>query len=153
MRAEIGDDVTEEQAREWGYQDVVRQLHDDLDRIGVHFDTWFSERTLHERGDVAACPRRPPRRGARSSATGRRGSARPTTATGATGCSVRSDGPTTYLCNDLAYHRDKFARGWSHLIDIWGADHHGQVKSLQAGFDRARPSRRPRGRCSASSSS
>ena len=35
--------------------------------------------------------------------------------------------------NDLAYHRDKFARGWAHLIDIWGADHHGQVKSLQAG--------------------
>ena len=41
---------------------------------------------------------------------------------------------TTYLCNDLAYHRDKLARGWEHLIDIWGADHHGQVKSLQAGL-------------------
>ena len=37
--------------------------------------------------------------------------------------------------NDLAYHRDKFARGWEHLIDIWGADHHGQVKSLQAGLE------------------
>ena len=47
---------------------------------------------------------------------------------------VRSDGTTTYLCNDLAYHRDKFARGFTHLIDIWGADHHGQVKSLQAGM-------------------
>src|SRR6516164_2241756 len=53
LRAALGDDVTEEEAREWGYHDVVRQLHDDLDRIGVHFDTWFSERTLHERGDVA----------------------------------------------------------------------------------------------------
>src|SRR4029077_5270236 len=48
---------------------------------------------------------------------------------------VRSDGTTTYLCNDLAYHRDKFARGFTHLIDIWGADHHGQVKSLQAGME------------------
>jgi arginyl-tRNA synthetase len=47
---------------------------------------------------------------------------------------VKSDGSTTYLCNDLAYHRDKLARGWPHLIDIWGADHHGQVKSLQAGL-------------------
>jgi arginyl-tRNA synthetase len=47
---------------------------------------------------------------------------------------VKSDGSTTYLCNDLAYHRDKLARGWEHLIDIWGADHHGQVKSLQAGL-------------------
>ena len=59
---------------------------------------------------------------------------------------VKSDGSTTYLCNDLAYHRDKFARGWEHLIDIWGADHHGQVKSLQAGHGGARlPGGRARG--------
>ena len=36
-------------------------------------------------------------------------------------------------CADIAYHRGKFERGWEHLIDIWGADHHGQVKSLQVG--------------------
>jgi arginyl-tRNA synthetase len=48
---------------------------------------------------------------------------------------VKSDGSTTYLCNDLAYHRDKLERGWVHLIDIWGADHHGQVKSLQSGME------------------
>ena len=49
LHAELGDDLTEEQAREWGYHDVVRQLRSDLARIGVEFDTWFSERTLHER--------------------------------------------------------------------------------------------------------
>ena len=48
---------------------------------------------------------------------------------------MKSDGSTTYLCNDLAYHRDKLARGFDHLIDIWGADHHGQVKSTQAGME------------------
>src|SRR5262249_6059737 len=48
---------------------------------------------------------------------------------------IRSDGTTTYLCNDLAYHRDKFQRGFEHLIDIWGADHRGQVKSLQSGLE------------------
>ena len=53
MRAELGDDVTVGQAREWGYREVVGQLQRDLGRIGVVFDTWFSERTLHERGDVA----------------------------------------------------------------------------------------------------
>ena len=63
---------------------------------------------------------------------------RPTSATRATVCSSDRDGATTYLCNDLAYHRDKFARGFTHLIDIWGADHHGQVKSLQAGLRGAR---------------
>src|SRR6185503_14137113 len=54
MRAELGDAVTEEQAREWGYRDVVGGLQQDLARIGVSFDTWFSERTLHERGAVQA---------------------------------------------------------------------------------------------------
>ena len=134
MRADLGDDVTVDQAREWGYGDVVGQLRDDLARIGVHFDTWFSERTLHERGDVAAVLDDLGALGAtfeRDGATWLR--------TSGYGDSrdrvlVKSDGSTTYLCNDLAYHRDKFSRGWSHLIDIWGADHHGQVKSLQAGL-------------------
>ncbi len=47
---------------------------------------------------------------------------------------MKSDGNTTYLLNDLAYHLNKFERGWEHLIDIWGADHHGQVKSVQVGM-------------------
>jgi arginyl-tRNA synthetase len=134
MRAELGDEVTEEQAREWGYRDAVRQLRDDLGRIGVHFDTWFSERTLHERGDIAAVLGELGGRGVtyeRDGATWLR-----TTDYGDTRdrVLVKSDRSTTYLCNDLAYHRDKLARGWEHLIDIWGADHHGQVKSLQAGL-------------------
>jgi arginyl-tRNA synthetase len=48
---------------------------------------------------------------------------------------IRSDGTPTYLCADLAYHRDKLRRGAEYLIDIWGADHHGQVKSLQVGME------------------
>ena len=52
MRAELGDAVTEDQAREWGYRDAVQALQDDLGRLGVHFDTWFSERALHDEGDV-----------------------------------------------------------------------------------------------------
>jgi arginyl-tRNA synthetase len=134
MRADLGDDVTVDQAREWGYRDVVRQLRDDLARIGVHFDTWFSERTLHERGDVAAVLDDLGALGAtfeRDGATWLRTSSY---GDGRDRVLVKSDGSTTYLCNDLAYHRDKFTRGWSHLIDIWGADHHGQVKSLQAGL-------------------
>ena len=46
---------------------------------------------------------------------------------------VKSDGEPTYLLPDIAYHRDKFARGHQLLIDIWGADHHGYVARLKAG--------------------
>jgi len=134
LRADLGDAVTEEQAREWGYRDAVRGLRDDLGRIGVHFDTWFSERTLHDAGNVARALDDLRSRGVvdeRDGATWLR-----TTDFGdpRDRVLVKSDGSTTYLCNDIAYHRDKFERGWEHLIDIWGADHHGQVKSLQAGM-------------------
>jgi arginyl-tRNA synthetase len=135
MRDELGDSVTEEQAREWGYRYNVRALQDDLARIGVHFDTWFSERTLHEAGNVKRALDDLGARGVvyeHDGATWLRatdfGDQRDRVL-------VKSDGSTTYLCNDIAYHRDKFERGWEHLIDIWGADHHGQVKSLQAGME------------------
>lgn len=134
MRGELGDRVTEEQAREWGYGDVVRQLRDDLGRIGVEFNTWFSERTLHERGDVAAVLADLTQAGATFDDDGATWLRATDFGDSRDRVLVRSDGSPTYLCNDLAYHRDKFARGWTHLIDIWGADHHGQVKSLQAGL-------------------
>jgi arginyl-tRNA synthetase len=135
MRAELGDAVTEEQATEWGYRDVVRQLEDDLSRIGVHFDTWFSERTLHEQGAVTSVLEELAARGATFDQEGATWLRSSDFGDQRDRVLVKSDGSTTYLCNDLAYHGDKFARGWGHLIDIWGADHHGQVKSLQAGLE------------------
>src|SRR5208282_4007229 len=44
----------------------------------------------------------------------------------------KSDGSNTYFANDIAYHRDKFARGFTRTIDVWGADHGGYVSRLKA---------------------
>jgi arginyl-tRNA synthetase len=134
MRAELGDAVTLDEACEWGYHDVVRQLRDDLGRVGVHFDTWFSERDLHARGDVAAVLEVLKQGGHTYEQDGALWLASEALGDSRDRVLVKSDGATTYLANDLAYHRDKFARGFEHLIDIWGADHHGQVKSLQCGL-------------------
>ena len=131
MRDELGDDVSVEQAADWGYHSVVGELRDDLARIGVHFDTWFSERTLHERGDVTAVLAALREGGHTYERDGAEWLASEALGDQRDRVLVRSNGTTTYLTNDLAYHRDKLARGWTHLIDIWGADHHGQVKSLQ----------------------
>jgi arginyl-tRNA synthetase len=135
MRAELGDGVTEEQAREWGYRYNVRALQDDLARIGVHFDTWFSERTLHDAGNVARALDDLRARGVVYDDDGATWLRAKDFGDQRDRVLVKSDGSTTYLCNDIAYHRDKFERGWEHLIDIWGADHHGQVKSLQSGME------------------
>jgi arginyl-tRNA synthetase len=133
LHAARGDDVALEEACEWGYHRVVEQLQEDLARIGVHFDTWFSERTLHERGDVADVLRALEQRGLTYERDGATWLRSTDFGDNRDRVLVRGDGVTTYLCNDIAYHRDKFARGFTHLINIWGADHHGQVKSLQAG--------------------
>jgi arginyl-tRNA synthetase len=135
MRSELGDEVTEVQAREWGYHDNVRALREDLDRIGVHFDTWFSERTLHEAGNVVRVLDDLRARGVVFDDDGATWLRATDFGDQRDRVLVKSDGTTTYLCNDIAYHRDKFERGWQHLIDIWGADHHGQVKSLQSGIE------------------
>jgi len=135
LRSEVGEGATQDDAREWGYRWAVEGVRHDLDRIGVHFDTWFSERTLHDSGAVAAVLDDLRARGhvyERDGATWFRstdfGDQRDRVL-------VKRDGDSTYLLPDLAYHRDKFERGWEHLIDIWGADHHGQVKSIQAGME------------------
>jgi arginyl-tRNA synthetase len=135
LRAELGDHVTLDAAREWGYRENVRTLQDDLGRIGVHFDTWFSERTLHESGAVARVLDDLRARGVVDESDGAVWLRATDFGDQRDRVLVKSDGATTYLCNDLAYHRSKFERGWEHLIDIWGADHHGQVKSLQSGIE------------------
>ncbi len=135
LRAEKGDGVTEADAREWGYREIVRGLQDDLARIGVHFDTWFSERALHERGDVDDVLRELAARGHTFEQDGATWLRSTEFGDQRDRVLVKSDGAYTYLTADLAYHRDKFRRGWEHLVDIWGADHHGQVKSLQSGIE------------------
>jgi arginyl-tRNA synthetase len=135
LHAEQGDDLSREQVADWGYHFVVDMLQEDLGRIGVHFDTWFSERVLHERGDVADVLRSLSDAGLTYEHEGATWLRTTDFGDSRDRVLVRTNGTTTYLANDLAYHRDKFRRGWTHLIDIWGADHHGQVKSLQAGIE------------------
>jgi arginyl-tRNA synthetase len=103
-----------------------------LERFGVRFDTYFSERTLHERGEIDEVVRRLRDGGFAYDADGAvffRSTAfgdeidRPL---------KRSNGAWTYFAADLAYHADKIRRGFPLMIDAWGADHGGYVKRLQA---------------------
>ena len=48
---------------------------------------------------------------------------------------MRSTGEFTYYASDIAYHRDKLRRGYDRAIAIWGADHHGHVKRMQAAWE------------------
>jgi arginyl-tRNA synthetase len=121
MRAELGDDVTDRtQAREWGYRDVVGQIERDL--AASASTSTRGSRAVVARGAVTSVRACSPR--SRSGATYEEDGAVWLRATDygdqRDRVLVKSDGATTYLCNDLAYHEDKFAPGWEHLIDIWG---------------------------------
>jgi arginyl-tRNA synthetase len=137
LRAERGDGVSLDEMTEWGYRRILDELRGDLDRIGVHFDAWFSERSLHETGAVDAVIEKfladgwaEERDGKVWLKTSEHGDSRDRVLR-------KDDGGTTYLAADVAYHLDKLARGFDVLIDMWGADHHGQVASLRAAMELA----------------
>ncbi len=54
---------------------------------------------------------------------------------------VRNNGLTTYFAADIAYHHDKFERGFEMVIDVWGADHHGYIPRMQASIEASGHSR------------
>jgi len=117
---------------------------DDLRRYGVVFDRWFSERRdLHEAGKVARALSLLEEKGVLTTEEGAR--VLPTTRWGddKDRVVVRSDGRPTYFAADIAYHLDKFERGYDILIDLLGPDHHGYIARLKAavaalGYDPAR---------------
>ena len=133
--AEMPDEVVDagvDAVRHWGYERALADQREVLDAFHVHFDVWSSELALVESGamDAALAELRDRDRvydhdGAtwlRSTDFGD-DKDRPL---------VKTDGDPTYLLPDIAYHRDKFARGFELLIDVWGADHHSYVTRMKA---------------------
>jgi arginyl-tRNA synthetase len=120
--------------REWGYARVKQDIRESLAAQGVDFDTWFSERSLVESGAIEATLAELTAKGATYEADGATWLRTTEYGDDKDRVIVRSDGEYTYVLPDIAYHRDKFERGFDLLIDIWGSDHHGYVKRLQAGM-------------------
>ena len=139
LQAEQGEtlgDLDPEQRRaritEWSFRRMLAAIKQTLGRLGVEFDVWFSERTLHETGAIAETVTDLRKRGVvedRDGAVWLRTTLfgddkdRPL---------IRSNGAPTYFGADAAYYRDKRRRGFDRLIFLWGADHHGYVPRMRA---------------------
>jgi arginyl-tRNA synthetase len=120
--------------RQWGEERVLADLRDALGRINVHFDTWFSERSMAARGAIEAALADLTARGATEERDGAVWLKATDYGLPKDEVLVKTGGEPTYLLGDIAYHRDKFERGFDRLIDIWGADHHGHVARLKVGM-------------------
>ena len=114
---------------------VLGDMRDTLERFRVDFDNWFPESSLYESGEVdstlemlEAAGEVETREGAKWLLTSRYGDDKDRVL-------IRSSGEPTYFTSDIAYHREKLARGFDRLINIWGADHHGYVPRLRAAFE------------------
>jgi arginyl-tRNA synthetase len=130
--ADLDPGTRRELITEWSYRQMLVSIRDTLERFGVHFDVWFSERSLHESGAILTTIEELRRLGVvddRDGAVFLRTTAfgddkdRPL---------IRSSGVPTYFGADAAYMRDKFQRGFDTVIYVWGADHHGYGPRMRA---------------------
>ena len=134
-------DVPEEERvvafRERSYVEMLEHNKAVLSDFGTTFDTWFSERTLYvpDEDGKSAVDRALETMDAKGYVFQKDGATWfKSTAFGdeKDRVLIKENGEFTYFLSDVAYHYNKIQRGFTHLIDIWGADHHGYVKRCQA---------------------
>jgi arginyl-tRNA synthetase len=113
---------------------ILADIREDLEEFGVTFDSWFSERSLSDSGEVDRAIAALETAGQLYVKDGARWFR--TTAFGdeKDRVIVRENGNKTYFASDIAFVFNKRARGFEHLIYVWGADHHGYMARLRAGL-------------------
>lgn len=151
--AEYGTDLREKDEEErisvlsdFALKEKLADMKRVLELYGVKFDVWFSERSLHESGKVMAAMNELKERGiayekdgslllkaensggkeGKQSKEGER-----VNLEDKDDVLIRNNGIPTYFAADIAYHKDKFDRGFDKVINIWGADHHGHVARMK----------------------
>lgn len=121
--------------REYGLKRELDKLKDDLADFRVKFDNWFSETSLYTSNKVQEILAELKERGVTYEKDGAIWFASTKYGDDKDRVLVKSDGTYTYLTPDIAYHKDKFNRGFEELINIWGADHHGYIPRMKAAIE------------------
>ena len=117
---------------QWGKDTILEMIKEDLAKFNVRFDSFFSEKSLHESKEVEKAVEELKKRGYiyehegalwfRSTAFGDEKDR----------VVIRANGEPTYFASDIAYHKNKMERGYDFCIDVWGADHHGYIPRVKA---------------------
>jgi arginyl-tRNA synthetase len=115
-----------------GVELVLEAVRGTLDRFGVRFDNWFSERDLYSSGEVDSALAQLEQQGHTYRSDEALWLRTTTFGDDKDRVLIRSNGEPTYLAADVAYHWDKLERGFERLVDVFGADHHGYVARLRA---------------------
>lgn len=118
--------------REYGGEALLAQIRSQLKDFGISFDAFFSEKAMRERSEVVGAIEELRSRGLLYKQDGAEWYRATLFGDDKDRAVIKSDGELTYFAADIAYHRNKFERGFDKLINVWGADHHGYVTRLKA---------------------
>ncbi|MEL1133544.1 arginine--tRNA ligase [Desulfitobacterium sp. THU1] len=136
--AKVGDkygNVEEDLRREflvrYALEEKLTNIRETLNDMGVHYDVWFSEQSLHDSGFVKDTMEKLEQKGYIYEKEGAQWLKSTLFGDEKDEVVVRSNGTPTYFAADIAYHRNKYERGFDRVINIWGADHHGHVARMK----------------------
>ncbi|RME34807.1 MAG: arginine--tRNA ligase [Gammaproteobacteria bacterium] len=116
----------------FGLERILEGIREDLASFGVHYDCWFSERSLSEQGAIERALETLEQAGHLYRKEGALWFRSTAFGDDKDRVVVRENGETTYFASDIAYHLNKLERGFERVIDVWGADHHGYVPRVKA---------------------
>jgi arginyl-tRNA synthetase len=114
---------------------ILKIIKQELDDFGVKFDCWYSQKQLAKSGKIEVAFRQLKEKGFLYEQDGALWFKSSAFGDDKDRVIVKSDGAQTYLAPDIAYHEDKFNRGFSWLINLWGPDHHGYINRIKAAIE------------------
>jgi len=117
---------------EYGVKYILNIIKNELNDFGVRFDYWYSQKRLRKSGKIKKALNFLKRKDFIYEQGGALWFKSSLFGDDKDRVVVKSDGTYTYLAPDIAYHQDKFRRGFSWLINLWGPDHHGYINRLKA---------------------
>lgn len=117
---------------EYGVSYILHIIKRELEDFGVRFDYWYSQKSLRQTGKIEKAFDFLKKKGLLYEQEGASWFKSTKFGDDKDRVVIKSDGSYTYLAPDIAYHRDKFRRGFQQLINLWGPDHHGYINRLKA---------------------
>ncbi|EGQ3527789.1 arginine--tRNA ligase [Staphylococcus pseudintermedius] len=132
---DLSDDERLKTFRQLGVDYEMAKLKQDLADFNIHFDNWFSETSLYEKGEIKAVLERMKENGYTYEQDGATWLRTTDFKDDKDRVLIKKDGTYTYFLPDIAYHYDKFQRGNDNLINLFGADHHGYINRLRASLE------------------
>ena len=113
-------------------KEKLAALKEDLEAFNVTYDVWFSEQTLHDSNKIKEACDYLTERGYMYEKDGALWLKATEYGDDKDRVVIRDNGVPTYFAADIAYHRNKFERGFDRVINLWGADHHGYIARMKA---------------------